>query len=286
MSIVARIGIARIIAALTLALAGGAALAAPAHQSGASVKIVDFDFQPKEITVTAGSTVTWTNTGKQTHTATSTTSGVFDTGRLAPGESKSITLSTPGSFDYVCQIHESMVGKVIVTAAQSQPTAATAATTAPAKSATGTIAAKDQPAAGDSIMVESATISQDGWIAVHSDAAGKPGPVVGFTALKAGTSNDVKIMLSPAPKAGDKLWPMLHVDAGTIGKYEFPGADAPVVANGAPVMAMVMILRGTPATLPNTGASSISASLAGLAVLALLLGLATTVVLRRRIHGQ
>jgi hypothetical protein len=29
---------------------------------------------------------------------------------------------------------------------------------------------------------------------------------------------------------------MLHTDAGTVGKYEYPGADVPVTLNGQVVM--------------------------------------------------
>ena len=46
------------------------------------VAIVDFDFTPAVITITAGSTVRWTNTGSFIHTSTSDTS-VWDSGDSA-----------------------------------------------------------------------------------------------------------------------------------------------------------------------------------------------------------
>jgi plastocyanin len=77
-----------------LALTGLVPLAAPAAsaswpapaavQSAEDAKIVDFDFSPGQLTVQAGTTVTWTNTGQRPHTATDR-GGTFDTRPIAPG---------------------------------------------------------------------------------------------------------------------------------------------------------------------------------------------------------
>ena len=79
-----------------------------------SVAIKDFSFGPKSITVNVGDTVSWTNTGKQPHTATG--SG-FDTGTLKQGQSASHTFSSAGTFNYICTIHPFMKGTVVVAAA-------------------------------------------------------------------------------------------------------------------------------------------------------------------------
>ncbi len=88
MSRVGRNGIVRLFVVLAMvALAGffaQATLAAPAPQAGNTVRMIDFDFDPKTVTVAVGTTVTWTNAGQRPHTATSTT-GAFDTGRVDPG---------------------------------------------------------------------------------------------------------------------------------------------------------------------------------------------------------
>jgi LPXTG-motif cell wall-anchored protein len=81
-----------------------------------SVSIVDFDFNPGTITVNAGDTVTWTNTGDVGHSATG--SG-FDTGILSKGERGSHTFSSAGTFSYQCTPHPFMKGKVVVRAASS-----------------------------------------------------------------------------------------------------------------------------------------------------------------------
>ena len=81
---------------------------------GASATIIDNAFQPTSITVKAGSTVTWKNTGSGTHTVTAG-DGSFDSGQVAAGSSFQHTFATAGTFAYHCTIHSSMTGTVVVT---------------------------------------------------------------------------------------------------------------------------------------------------------------------------
>jgi plastocyanin len=92
------------------------------------VRIVDFAFQSAVITVTAGTTVRWTNIGAVTHTVTSDTS-LWDSGDLVTGGVFSRTFTTPGTYDYHCAYHAaSMKGKVVVLAAGPEPPAAVSIT--------------------------------------------------------------------------------------------------------------------------------------------------------------
>ena len=81
--------------------------------SGNSISIVNFTFSPQTLTVSAGTTVTWTNNDSTTHRPISDT-GVFDGGNLAPNATFSFTFNTAGTFPYHCSIHPSMTGTVIV----------------------------------------------------------------------------------------------------------------------------------------------------------------------------
>jgi amicyanin len=92
--------------------------ASPARAGGIdhAVEIADFAFSPATLTITAGDTVTWTNADEVVHTATSTT-GAFDSGDLAQGQSYSLTFTEPGTYDYLCTPHPSMTGQIIVVAA-------------------------------------------------------------------------------------------------------------------------------------------------------------------------
>jgi plastocyanin len=64
-------------------------------------------------TVTAGTTVRWTNTDSVPHTSTSD-GGAWDSGTIAPGGSFSAVLSTSGTFHYHCAIHPGMIGTITV----------------------------------------------------------------------------------------------------------------------------------------------------------------------------
>jgi plastocyanin len=75
--------------------------------------IVDFAFQPEPITVAVGQEVTWTNDDPFAHTVKAV-DGSFDSGRLDEGVAFSTTFATPGSYAYLCGIHNSMTGTVVV----------------------------------------------------------------------------------------------------------------------------------------------------------------------------
>lgn len=78
-----------------------------------AVKITSFAFDPANITVTVGTTVTWTNLDSVSHTVTSDT-GVFESGTLSHNATFSYTFNSRGTFNYFCSLHPSMKGKVVV----------------------------------------------------------------------------------------------------------------------------------------------------------------------------
>lgn len=87
--------------------------AAGASETTAAVEIVDYAFNPAELEVAAGTTVTWTNVGGQPHTATAE-NGSFDTGVLTTDKRASHTFTEPGTYPYVCALHESTMQAVLV----------------------------------------------------------------------------------------------------------------------------------------------------------------------------
>ena len=81
-----------------------------------NVEIKGFAYGPETITVTKGTTVTWTNEDSAPHTVTTTNAPVaFDSGKMNQGEQFSQTFDTAGTYEYYCSIHPNMRGKVIVT---------------------------------------------------------------------------------------------------------------------------------------------------------------------------
>jgi amicyanin len=93
----------------------GMAAAAPAGSaaSTAAVKIDNFSFGPAELTVPAGTTVTWTDRDDIPHTVVSTDKA-FKSKVLDTDESFSFTFSKPGTYEYFCSIHPKMTGKIVV----------------------------------------------------------------------------------------------------------------------------------------------------------------------------
>ena len=77
------------------------------------VSIVGFAFSPASVTLNAGDTVVFTNRDAVGHTATAN-GGAFDTGILQNGESKSVTLTQKGSYNYFCIPHPGMTATLIV----------------------------------------------------------------------------------------------------------------------------------------------------------------------------
>lgn len=70
-------------------------------------------FTPDDVSVTVGTTVTWTNSDSVAHTSTSDGEG-WNSGSVAPGGNFSVAFRTAGTFPYHCAIHPGMVGTVTV----------------------------------------------------------------------------------------------------------------------------------------------------------------------------
>jgi plastocyanin len=84
-----------------------------ASASGDAVSIKDFAYSPADLTVSKGTTIKFTNEDSTEHTATADGGG-FDTGTIEKGQTKTVTLDTPGTFTYVCSFHPFMHGTVHV----------------------------------------------------------------------------------------------------------------------------------------------------------------------------
>lgn len=94
-------------------------VSAPSTQPAASqpgevsIKINGFKFDPAEITIKAGTTVTWTNQDASAHTVTAD-DGSWTSDSLNQGATYSRTFDQAGNYSYKCSIHPSMVGTIAV----------------------------------------------------------------------------------------------------------------------------------------------------------------------------
>ncbi len=108
--------LAPIAVAIVLFAAGASGLNLNAQQPPAAsveVKIDNFSFGPAALTVSAGTTVTWTNRDDIPHTVVSDDK-VFKSKVLDTDEKFSYTFNKPGTYSYFCSVHPKMTGKVIV----------------------------------------------------------------------------------------------------------------------------------------------------------------------------
>jgi flagellar biosynthesis GTPase FlhF len=97
-----------------------------------------------------------------------------------------------------------------------------------AQDVTPAVTVSDQESDGTSVTIANVAAAVPGWIVIHIDADGRPGPVLGQTAVEVGDNSDVVVELDPPLEEDTVLWAMLHVDEGEAGVYEFPGPDGPV----------------------------------------------------------
>jgi plastocyanin len=95
----------------------------PAMEEGIIVSIVGNSgrnsYNPNPIEIKVGDTMTWINSDSSPHSVTSSSNDgsiTFDSDVLRRGETFSFTFDKEGQYPYLCTLHPSMVGTVVVTA--------------------------------------------------------------------------------------------------------------------------------------------------------------------------
>ncbi len=111
-------------------------------------------------------------------------------------------------------------------AATTAPQGASAAQT-PGPALANDISMDDQSIKSGVVLVSMVDSLQPGWVAIFTDDNGQPGKLLGYTAIPAGTSEDIQVKVD-ASSVTPKMIAMLLTDAGKIGTFEYPGADQPV----------------------------------------------------------
>lgn len=107
------------------------------------------------------------------------------------------------------------------------------------------VQANDQDVSGGTVTASQIMADANGWLVVHrTDAAMKPGPVVGHAPLKAGSNTEVSAILTEPVAKGEMLMLMLHGEKGgsKTGVFEYTlGAkeDGPVKVDGKLVMTVI-----------------------------------------------
>ncbi len=149
---------------------------------------------------------------------------------------------------------------------------------ASAQGMTPSVTVNDQPIVNGTVTIAEVVSDGPGWLVVHAQKDGKPGPVLGHSAVSDGVNTNVVVEIDVSG-ATETLYAMLHTDAGTVGTYEFPGPDGPVSVDGKIVTPPFKVTGGLPAMLPRTGDATTPWT--SLLLLAGALALASALGLRR-----
>lgn len=140
---------ARLLAALVVVvLAAGLWSARPSEALTAEVSIHDFVFDPPEVTIRQGDSVTWTNHDAEAHAVQG---GPMNSADIPPGGTFTHTFGDAGDFTYLCRLHTYMTGTVHVLppgAPPSTTTTAAAPTTTSTTSTTTSAPTTTVPAGG------------------------------------------------------------------------------------------------------------------------------------------
>jgi hypothetical protein len=104
-----------------------------------------------------------------------------------------------------------------------------------AQDETPSVSVEDQALEDGQVTVASVQSDGAGWIVIHADDDGAPGPVIGHAAVEDGENTDVVVEID-TEAATQTLYAMLHEDSGTEGTYEFPDGDPPVTVDGEVVV--------------------------------------------------
>jgi amicyanin len=108
--------VAACLGAATAPLVAAIILPVSAQDAPAAVGIDNFTFNPQQLTIKAGATVTWTNKDDIPHTVAAV-SKQFKSKALDTGDAYSFTFTTPGTYAYFCSLHPHMTGTIVVEAA-------------------------------------------------------------------------------------------------------------------------------------------------------------------------
>lgn len=98
------------------------------------------------------------------------------------------------------------------------------------------IQASDQDVLEDGLVrINSVRLPKPGWIVIHAQENEAVGPVLGFTFVQPGVTENVVVHI-PWREATPTLYAMLYEDTGREQRFDFPEEDLPILAVGEPVV--------------------------------------------------
>lgn len=107
------------------------------------------------------------------------------------------------------------------------------------------ITVNDQSVADGKVTIADVFSKGAGWVAIQVDNNGKPGDILGETAVKDGDNQNVVVTIDPL-KSTPVMYASLYIDAGTTGKFEPTGADTQQKVGGQPIQPIFNVTGGLP----------------------------------------
>ncbi len=83
-----------------------------------------------------------------------------------------------------------------------------------------TISVSNQPA-GNTVTVDNARLTENGWIAVYTDIDGNPGSILGAQYFPEGTYENITVRLQAPTTAENTYYTIIHGDDGKIVETQF-----------------------------------------------------------------
>ncbi|MDE2590235.1 MAG: cupredoxin domain-containing protein, partial [Patescibacteria group bacterium] len=161
-------------------------------------------FDPDVITVAPGTTVEWKNNDKVSHTVTSgnpsdnQTGTVFDSSLIAAGKDFSFTFNNPGTFNYFCQVHPWMTGKVIVSASAAPATGAAPSSSSGTNMPSGSMSTNATSTPSSGMNMSSGSMSTNATSTPSSSQSQQGGTPLG-SSYNAPTNVTTSAPTAPAP---------------------------------------------------------------------------------------
>ena len=137
-----------------------------------------------------------------------------------------------------------LISAVILSGCIGQPQPTTEQPTPAPVTKQSSLTVSSQALAGDEIIIDSLYLDNSGYLVIHKDADGKPGPVIGHSDLLSGEKSNFKVSID-ASQAGTKVFAMLHYDDDNDGVYGFPDEDKPVTLEGNVIVKPISLTQQT-----------------------------------------
>jgi plastocyanin len=114
-TIISKITIAALLSGFSLfAVAGQMTDASTGNGKENKIEIKDFAFNPQNITVKSGETITWINRDEEPHTVVSVGKQFKKSPGLDTDQTYTIVAGAPGTYSYFCSVHPKMTGTIVV----------------------------------------------------------------------------------------------------------------------------------------------------------------------------